>query len=637
MKYPKLNQLPTSLTVTDKFRGYNHNLKIADGEFYDCLNMVTDYYPMAASAKKYNDLYSFSSSIKGAIQKDGIIYSVVNGVLIRNSSETGLQGLNDSYKQMVSMGAYICIFPDGAYYNTQNPADYGFMGETWEFITSEYDPSDPPTEVDSVTATICDENFTEFQNIATGQEPSSPTDGKLWYKVEFDRETAKPVVTLKKYDILGSVWNTVSPVYIKFKFTSRGSLPTAIRPGDSVHLTLPIWDKKTSTVLAVGGKAPKDEDEGEEDYIVIADELQSFGGSPVASWPSSGATSVIREYVCKLSRRIPRMDYVCEANNRLWGCRYGDQVGKEGERIAHVNEIYACELGNFRNWYKYEGLSTDSWAASVGSDGAWTGAVNFEGKPTFFKEKKVHQVTVSAQGAHRISEFSCDGVQEGSSESLCIVDNVLYYKAPSKFVAFQGGLTQDISYQLSEERYYNCAAGTENGKIYFSVDCDAGSSTPYKIFIYDTAKKLWSRIQNVGYHVTNIVSVLGVNDSDFLFAVAANQIRELTGNRSAVTSYADKWWFETGMIGYEQTDHKYISRFTFRLKMEQGAALDLYIEYDSSGTWEHAGHVNITGTNSFTIPVRPRRCDHLRIRVEGNGETKIYSIARHLAKGSDHR
>lgn len=604
MRYPKLNQLPTSLTVTDKFRGYNHNLKIADGEFFDCLNMVTDYYPMAASAKKYSDLYSFSSVIKGAIQKDGRIYSVVNGVLLRDSSDTGLQGLSDSYKQMVSMGAYICIFPDGAYYNTQNIADYGFMGETWEFSTAD-DPR-------SFTVETCNESGTAYTNITESYDaPTNPTDGKLWCEM--------PGRTLKKWIAAESRWETITPVYNKIAFSNDETLELMRRfkTGESVFLIgIPFDWLLEVNILNISSEIRSE---------ILYSYLVVKGKAMAAATYSS-----ISLYI---ERRIPAMDYVCECQNRLWGCRYG----LDNQHLNHVNEIYACELGNFRNWYKYEGLSTDSWSASVGSDGAWTGAVNFEGKPTFFKEKKVHQVTVSAQGAHRISEFSCDGVQEGSSESLCIVDNVLYYKAPSKFVAFQGGLTQDISYQLSDERYYNCAAGTENGKIYFSVDCDAGSDTPYKIFIYDTAKKLWSRIQNVGYHVTNIVSVLGVNDSDFLFAVAANQIRELTGNRSAVTSYADKWWFETGMIGYEQTDHKYISRFTFRLKMEQGAALDLYIEYDSSGTWEHAGHVNITGTNSFTIPVRPRRCDHMRIRVEGNGEAKIYSIARHLAKGSDHR
>ena len=32
--------------VTDTFGGYNHNLKISDGEFFDMKNLTSDYYPL---------------------------------------------------------------------------------------------------------------------------------------------------------------------------------------------------------------------------------------------------------------------------------------------------------------------------------------------------------------------------------------------------------------------------------------------------------------------------------------------------------------------------------------------------------------------------------------------------------------
>ena len=32
--------------LTDTFGGYNHNLKIGDGEFYDMKNLTSDYYPL---------------------------------------------------------------------------------------------------------------------------------------------------------------------------------------------------------------------------------------------------------------------------------------------------------------------------------------------------------------------------------------------------------------------------------------------------------------------------------------------------------------------------------------------------------------------------------------------------------------
>ena len=38
---------------------------------------------------------------------------------------------------------------------------------------------------------------------------------------------------------------------------------------------------------------------------------------------------------------------------------------------------------------------------------------------------------------------------------------------------------------------------------------------------------------------------------------------------------------------------------------------------------------------SISVPIRPRRCDHLRLRVVGEGEAKIYSIAKVVEEGSD--
>ena len=32
-------------------------------------------------------------------------------------------------KQLVSMGAYLCIFPDGIYFNTEKYSDNGYMGQ----------------------------------------------------------------------------------------------------------------------------------------------------------------------------------------------------------------------------------------------------------------------------------------------------------------------------------------------------------------------------------------------------------------------------------------------------------------------------------------------------------------------------
>ena len=86
---------------------------------------------------------------------------------------------------------------------------------------------------------------------------------------------------------------------------------------------------------------------------------------------------------------------------------------------------------------------------------------------------------------------------------------------------------------------------------------------------------------------------------------------------------------------YEYTDQKYVRRYDIRLKMDVGAHMEVFLEYDSSGTWISAGTVNASTLLSATLPVRPRRCDHMRIKLQGTGNVRVLSIARILVKGSD--
>ena len=96
------------------------------------------------------------------------------------------------------------------------------------------------------------------------------------------------------------------------------------------------------------------------------------------------------------------------------------------------------------------------------------------------------------------------------------------------------------------------------------------------------------------------------------------------------------WRMDSAVMGYEYPDHKYIWRFNLRMMLGSMADCAFYIEYDSSGIWEEHGYMTgreMIGT--YTLPIMPRRCDHMRIRLEGTGEIQLLSIARVLAMGAD--
>ena len=38
---------------------------------------------------------------------------------------------------------------------------------------------------------------------------------------------------------------------------------------------------------------------------------------------------------------------------------------------------------------------------------------------------------------------------------------------------------------------------------------------------------------------------------------------------------------------------------------------------------------------SFAVPIKPKRCDHMRLKIVGEGEAKIFSICKTVEWGSD--
>jgi hypothetical protein len=63
--------------------------------------------------------------------------------------------------------------------------------------------------------------------------------------------------------------------------------------------------------------------------------------------------------------------------------------------------------------------------------------------------------------------------------------------------------------------------------------------------------------------------------------------------------------------------------------------VSFFAEYDSSGAWEHLFTMTGKELRSFSIPVRPKRCDHMRLKITGVGDAKVYSICKTVEQGSD--
>ena len=577
---PTLKNEYVNREVTDSFAGYRHRMKIDDGELYDCRNLSSAEYPLLANRKKRGRVCALSKP-QGLLAKDKLAW-VDEGTLYYGGKATKLTGLSQGEKQLVSMGAYICIFPDKRYYNTADEKDYGSMEASY-------------TSAGAVSYSLCKIDGSEYQKPSLAEKaPENPENAALW----IDSSAEKHV--LRQWSAALEEWVEISQVYTKLGFTSNGEIPKLFKVNDGVTIRGAAVEKLNGAAIicALGGDGEK------ADYIVVAGLLDE---------------AVIQEegYVA-IERTVPEMDYVIECRNRLWGCRYGMSEGE------NLNEIYCCALGDFKNWRQYMGLASDSWTASVGSDGAWTGAVNFMGYPTFFKENRIHRVSISAYGAHQISEIVCRGVQKGSEKSIAVVNETLLYKSRGDVCAWQGGFPSSVSEALGDVSYTDAVAGAVADSYYISMKKAGGS---WQLFVYDVKRGLWMKEDELK---VDCFAALG----DELYALSGNMLYALRGSLGELESHVS-WMAESGMLYYQYPDRKYLSRYNFRLQMEEGAEMDIFIQYDSSGVWERKGRIRFRGTGTVTVPVRPRRCDHMRIRLEGKGEFRLFSIAKILSIGSD--
>ena len=272
------------------------------------------------------------------------------------------------------------------------------------------------------------------------------------------------------------------------------------------------------------------------------------------------------------------------------------------------------------------GISTDSYVASCGTDGQFTGAIPHLGYPLFFKENCLNKVFGNDPANYQIQATTCRGVQKGCSDSLAIVNEVLYYKSRNAVCAYDGSLPAEISSAFGEVSYSDAVACGHGNKYYISMKDVSGE---YSLFVFDAPKGLWHKEDD-----TAVKAFCSCRNELYFIPKGSNDIKTLFGS-GTIDANPVSWMAESGVIGTVSPDRKYVSRLNIRMSLDIGTRVYFYAQYDSCGEWEHLGTMTGTSLRSFTIPIRPKRCDHFRLRIVGEGDAKIYSISKTIEQGSD--
>ena len=617
MYYPRLQELERYRDMTSVFGGYNHQITCAEGQFYDMQNMTSSYYPIL-SPRKERGIIKALKNPQGILDKDGLWW-IDNKVLYKNGKAVELKNVsfNDKApKTMTKMGAIVVVLPDKIWFNAET-LECGYMENRVE-VSGDY----------TLMYTLCkaDGSFVEWKSEDYYKE-NTPKNGDYMLSVG-----SSGGLSLKVYSSATGIWNTEATTYIQIAAPGIG---VGFEKDDGVKITASsnkrlanvlvnteddgrysvnttIIDRTNNSIIIPGILSLVTETEEEEGSLSdeLIDLLEEEGAEP----PNPNIVEILVE------RAVPDMEYITECGNRLWG----------GSTDGH--EVYCCKLGDVKNWNSFKGISTDSWAATIGSDGKFTGAITYLGYPMLFKEDSFIKIAISTTGGHQTKETVCRGVQKGSGASLGVLNETLFYKSSGCICGYNGSLPFSISDELGVDKYYDAVAGAYGDKYYISM---RGSDGKYDMFVYDIKNGLWIREDDtrVLFFCKHNDELCFVNGSDFkLYSVGGTIPYSFDESGKEKPS---AWFAESGAIGYSSPDNKYVARITIRISLEVGTNVDFYLQYDSQGEWEHKFNMSGKGTRTFSIPIVPRRCDHFKYRIVGKGDCKIHSVTKTIEEGSD--
>lgn len=575
MYYSQQYALEYSADTIESFLGYNKNLRIKDNEFGDMINMTGDSYPVITTRAKRSIVKTLENP-QGIVCRDTLCYVDGNDFYINGSAVPGLMLSTlpaDCPKQLVSMGSYVCIFPDKKYVNTENLSDYGSMEASFAAKSA------------SVTYRPCKKDGSDINATVSASAPNDPQNGKYWL------DTSGDTHTLKVWSDSSSMWVSVATSYVKINCNGIG---VPFQEDDCVTISdSGVTDINGSYII----------DSKDTNYLIVVGQIDKV---------TTVNTSI------SVKRTLPIMDYVVECNNRLWGCHYGPTTD------GVVNELYACKLGDFKNWNYFSGTSIDSYAVSLGSDGIFTGAVSYQNTPVFFKENYIHHVYGSYPENYTLTSFTCNGVQKGSNNSVCVVDGDVLYKGNNGIFAYNGQLPSLSSYALGDIKYHSAVAGALNGKYFISMKDYEGKS---HFFVYNARTGIWYKEDNTEVQFFEKV------DDELYFVDSENRLVTEFGSSGTTENIFD-WLIETSEFGYNYSEKKYIKSLSVRLSLDLGAFANIYIKYDNED-WEYVSTVNGPGMKSERIYIPIQRCDRFKIKISGSGQCQLYSITKKFNLGSD--
>ena len=616
MYLPELPAMKNSRRQMRVFGGLNETFGCTEAEYAAEQNFSSRDFPALSTRTPRRKLRALDKA-DGMYHLNGFLL-IGGGSLtyIPDSGEAPVVRsgvLREGKKSLVGIGTRVLIFPDKVAFDTAD-GTLKALGAVWSGSAS-------------VEITPCDaEGKTYTVNRWGLEEPEDPADGEVFLKVTAESSPWNADGVLEVYSSSLERWTAVTLDCCKISAVGIGA-------------EFAVWDTVTVKGTAAAAAGMCDDLDGEKvlydagaDWLMVRitpggehfyGRLLQTGTSAVwSSLDGKSSLTYSSEEPLQCERRVPDLDYLTECDNRVWGCSGSENV------------IYACKLGDPTNWFSYRNTAADSYAVTVGSDGDFTGAAACMGYVLFFKENTLHKLCGTKPSDFQLSSLRCRGVARHAAESLCVINETLYYLSPEGVMAWDGSLPVKVSGALDPgglTGIRRAAAGWLDGRYYLCLEREEKS----RLLVYDTERGLWHEEDPGGAGSLAMLSSgrqLYLWDGAALWAAgpAREEDAVLAGGEGEAETELP-FVLVTVEMGLDDSEDKYLSHLVLRLDAQPSTTLTVWASCDG-GPWEKlAWAAARTEKEKLRIPLTPRRHDTLRLRLTGAGQLTLRSISRTFA------
>lgn len=672
MLLPYLSEVQnTSKKYTIAFKGINYGEGTQDGEFAETYNLSTDKYPcITQRAARFKEEVEYTKPT--TIHAKGQLLVIDGTDVYYGGVKVG--EVTEGKKQTATVGNYIVIFPDKKYYKVPTEDENGEMQEG-EFGSMEIKHEDRGLKftASNISTSVIkySERWFEFTASTVSIGTTYKATGIKFASYYIRKNGANFASMFKAGDVVSisgasisknnkTEITVVSVNDIDIDFASN-SFTAITSEANEVSITRKVeaLPFKSGDVITISGcsnaennktdivikevsgntlifdddifakatefgnititRKPKEFPFKEGDAVTItgcsengnnktAEIIIRDKASDTLTFDDNSFTEATENGTVTISRTVPDLEFICESNYRLWGTK--------------GNTIYSSKYSDPFNFKVFDGLTSDSYAIEVGSEGEFTGCIPYSSHICFFKENTLHKLYGTKPSNFQITTVNVYGVQSGSEKSMQIVNEQLLYKGVGGVYAYTGGVPELISEKFGNKRYSDAVACCDGETYYISMK----QGDTYSMFGYDVMKNIWLREDD-----THAV--------DMTFYDGKVYYLDAEGGLYYIDKTADRDGIEWGatFCTFNETinERKGYSKFHLRMAMSAGAWLAVDIKTDNDLKWKQIYTTHNEKAKTVSIPIIPTRCDSIDIRLRGEGECTIKAFIREFTVGSD--